>query len=160
MECERGTHSHACLLSLSHFPANSSPVVVFTAAMAAHTFYLGAKCGGGAEAATQWRGGNLAGGGGATPSQASVAGVSKDAPTAALVWAPEWWAPRGGGAGARRRQRSGTASGGSGPAMARAGIGVAALQRRAAGLGRRGAAWLTGGPGRDGGPGHQRLGGA
>jgi hypothetical protein len=70
----RGTHSHACLLSLSHFPANSSPVVVFTAAMAAHTFYLGAKCGGGAEAMTQRRGGNLAGGGGATPSQGGGGG--------------------------------------------------------------------------------------
>jgi uncharacterized membrane protein YgcG len=70
----RGTHSHACLLSLSHFPTNSSPVVVFTAAMAAHTFYLGAKCGGGAEAMTQRRGGNLAGGGGATPSQGGGGG--------------------------------------------------------------------------------------
>jgi hypothetical protein len=56
------------------------------------------------------------------------------------------------GAQALRRQRSGAASSGSGPAAARAGEGVATLQHRAAGSGRRGAAWLTGGPGRDGGP--------
>jgi hypothetical protein len=59
-------------LSLVHLPA-----VVSTAVMAAQTFYLGAKCGGGAEVAAQRRGGNPAGGGGAAPSQASVAGARR-----------------------------------------------------------------------------------
>jgi hypothetical protein len=72
---------------------------------------------------------------------------------------PEGCAPRGGRAGEREGERG---------TLARRGIGAArpwgarAVRCRAivesGGVGATRSTWLTSGPGRDGGPGHQRLG--